>query len=408
VGGGQIGLWGEGRYNRVLVMERKMEDEKRPLRVCYFGTYRANYTRNQILIKGLRAQENVEIFECHATLWHGIEDRVQQASGGWRHPRFWSRVIKTYWQLFRQHNKTPAYDVMLIGYPGQFDAYLGRLLTWRRRVPMALDILMSLHLVAEERGLTEKSPLTGKLLFLFEKGGLKLPDLLLSENFAYENYYCQKYNLSPQIFRRVPHGADDSVYHPRPVSPPENEFRVTYHGMYLPSHGLDTVVGAAKILQKYQDIHFYFYGQGPEKERLEMFASSYNLQNVTFHGFVSQDELLDRLAQSHICLGVFGETLQSYYTIQNKIWEGLAMGRPVISGESELVQEILKHNEQIYLVPRNDAQALADGIVTLKQQPELRQKLAHQGYAYYCQHNSPQALGKTLVEALKKLASKVL
>ena len=43
---------------------------RRKLRVCYFGTYRANYSRNQILIAGLRAQ-GVTVFETHATLWLG-------------------------------------------------------------------------------------------------------------------------------------------------------------------------------------------------------------------------------------------------------------------------------------------------------------------------------------------------
>ena len=57
---------------------------RRPLRICYFGTYRANYTRNQILLKGLRAQEGAEVYECHATLWYGIEDRVEQVPGGIR------------------------------------------------------------------------------------------------------------------------------------------------------------------------------------------------------------------------------------------------------------------------------------------------------------------------------------
>lgn len=39
-----------------------------PLRVCYFGTYRAGYTRNQIILKGLQAQPDVAVHVCHATL----------------------------------------------------------------------------------------------------------------------------------------------------------------------------------------------------------------------------------------------------------------------------------------------------------------------------------------------------
>lgn len=377
--------------------------EKRPLHVCYFGTYRANYTRNQILLAGLKAQANVVVYECHATLWHSIEDRVEQASGGWRSPKFWGRVIKTYWKLFRAHNRTPEYDVMLIGYPGQFDAYLGRLLSWWRRKPMALDILMSLHLVAEERGLTEKSPFTGKLIFWLEKGGLKLPDLLISENGAYEAYYCQKYNLTPDRFQRVPHGADERVYHPRPIQPPIDPFRITYHGTYLPSHGLDAVMETAVILRDQPDIQIHFYGDGPERARIEQFTCQENLQNVIFHGFVSREELLDGLAQAHICLGVFGMTKQSHYTIQNKVWEGLAMGRAVISGDSAVIGEALTHGEHIYLVERNNGQALATAILQLKENVDLRERIAAAGYDRFVNGNAIPALGTATVQALKTI-----
>ena len=43
----------------------------KPLRVCYFGTYRADYARNHILITGLR-RNGVEVIECQESLWHSI------------------------------------------------------------------------------------------------------------------------------------------------------------------------------------------------------------------------------------------------------------------------------------------------------------------------------------------------
>jgi glycosyltransferase involved in cell wall biosynthesis len=374
---------------------------KRPLRICYFGTYRANYTRNQILIQGLRAQKNVVVYECHATLWRGIEDRVAQAKGGWRKPRFWWRVLKTYVQLLHAHSQAPEYDIMLIGYPGQFDSYLGRLLSWWRRKPLALDILMSLYLVAEERGLTRQSPITGRIIFLLEKGGLKLPDLLISENAAYEAYYCRQYNLPHGRFQRVAHGADERIYHPRSLQPPQDHFRVTYHGTFLPSHGLDAVIGAAILLHDTPDIQFHFYGTGPEKEHIETIAKQQELGNVIFHGFVDHDELLDGLAQSHICLGVFGMTRQSHYTIQNKVWEGLAMRTAVISGDSTLVRESLQDRKEIYLIERNNPQALADAICELKANTALREEMAQAGYARFMAGNSMTALGTAMVQALQ-------
>lgn len=372
----------------------------RPLRVCYFGTYRAGYTRNQIVLKGLQAQPDVAVHVCHATLWHGIEDRVQQASGGWRNPRFWQRVAGAYRRLIRAHAAAPDYDVMLIGYPGQFDAYLGRRLAHRRGRPVALDILMSLHLVAEERGLTAAHATTGRLLFRLERGGLRQPDLLIAENAEYRDYISAKYDLPAERFRCVPHGADETVFHPRPLRPPDDHFRVTYHGGYLPSHGMDAILGAAALLRDRGDVCFHFYGSGPEKARIVRQAAELGLSNVTFHGFVSQDELLDALATAHVCLGVFGTTRQAHFTIQNKVWEGLAMGRPVISGDSQTIHAALADRREIYLIARNSPDALAAGLSELRDDPALREAIAAAGHARFLAGNSIPAIGASMKAAL--------
>jgi glycosyltransferase involved in cell wall biosynthesis len=372
-----------------------------PLRVCYFGTYRASYSRNQIVLKGLQAQADVAVHVCHATLWRGIEDRVAQASGGWRRPGFWRRVVGAYRQLIHAHRQTPDYDVMLIGYPGQFDAFLGRRLAHRRGRPVVLDILMSLHLVAEERGLTAAHPATGRLIFRLEQSGLRQPDLLIAENLEYGAYIAEKYRLPPERFRYVPHGADEAVFHPRSLRPPDDHFRVTYHGGYLPSHGMDVIIGAADILRDRPDMRFHFYGNGPEKERIVGRAVALALPNVTFHGFVSQDELLDSLAQAHVCLGVFGTTRQAQFTVQNKVWEGMAMGRPVITGDSPTIRAALADRQEIYLIERDNPRALADALCDLRADPHRREQLAAAGHRRYVAGNSTEAIGRQMKEALE-------
>jgi glycosyltransferase involved in cell wall biosynthesis len=371
-----------------------------PLRVCYFGTYRAGYTRNQIILKGLQAQPDVAVHVCHATLWQGIEDRVAQASGGWRNPRFWQRVAGAYRQLARAHRAAPEYNVMLIGYPGQFDAFLGRRLAHGRGRPVALDILMSLHLVAEERGLVAAHPTTGRLLFQLERAGLRQPDLLIAENAEYGGYIAEKYRLPAERFRYVPHGADETVFHPRPLRPPADRFRVTYHGGYLPSHGMDAILGAAALLRKEPDICFEFFGSGPEKERIVRQASAWGLPNVIFHGYVSQDELLDALAGAHVCMGVVGVTRQARFTIQNKVWEGLAMGRPVISGDSPTIRAALADRREIYLIERDSPEALAKALLELRADPALRESIAAAGHARYLAGNSIPAIGRQMKAAL--------
>lgn len=372
------------------------------MRVCYFGTYRASYSRNKILVAGLKAQ-GITVFETHATLWRGIEDRITQASGGWMNPAFLWRVLRAYWNLFRAHNRTPEYDVMLIGYPGHFDTFLGRLLSWHRKRPMAFDILMSLHLVAEERGITERHPHTARLIFALEKLGLRLPDLLIAENKEYGLYIRNKYQLPEERFSYLSHGADDRVFYPRSKLPPKDSFRVSYHGTYVPSHGLETIIEAARILRTHTEIYFEFYGTGQEHDRIAGLVGDYGLSNVHFHGFVSQEELLDGIASSHICLGVFGVTRQALFTVQNKLWEGLAMGRPIVSGKAAAVSVALRDREHIYLVERSNPEALADAILELQADPALRERLATSGHAKFIEGNSITALGAKASAILREL-----
>ena len=375
-------------------------EKKRPLRICYFGTYRQEYSRNQIMLAGLR-EAGAEVVECHATLWRGIEDRVQQASGGWRSFGFVRRVVGAYWQLLRAHRRLPDYDVMLIGYPGPFDAYLGRLLTWWRRKPMVIDHYMSLYLIAEERGLVAKSPVTGWLIRTLEGWGLKLADRLISDTAEYVAYHCCTYGLTPDRFQLVPAGADGRFFYPRPhLQPPTDCFRVLYYGTYIPNHGVETMVRAAALLRDEPEIVFEFYGEGPERPFAQQLAQQTNAR-ITFHDWVAKDDLPSVMAQSHLCLGVFGTTPQSQMTVQNKIWEAAAMGRPIVSGDSVTVRAALRHNEAIYLVPRRNPQALAEAIVYLKNNPALRQTLGQNAYTRFQQGNTIRQLGEQTVTALE-------
>jgi glycosyltransferase involved in cell wall biosynthesis len=62
------------------------------------------------------------------------------------------------------------------------------------------------------------------------------------------------------------------------------------------------------------------------------------------------------------------------------VWEALALSRPVISGDSPTVRQALTHKQHIYLVKRDDAQALATAILELRENSALREHIAKSGY----------------------------
>ena len=365
-----------------------------PLRVCYFGTYRANYSRNQIMIAGLRAN-GVEVIECRVSLWHGIEDREQVAGGGWARFSFFKRVFVAYSQLLKKYiSSKPKYDVMVLGYPGQLDVFLARLLTWWHRKPLVLDMFMSVYLVALERGLDTRSKISIYLLRKLEWIASRLPDLLICDTEAYREWYAKTYGLSPERFRLVPTGADDRTFKPIDVNKSDDGvFKVLYYGTFIPNHGVKYIIEAANLLKDYPEIQIELVGDGPDKEEALCLAEKYNLQNVIFTDWINKDDLPQKIAEADLLLGVFGSTPQSLMTVQNKIYEGLAMGKPVVTGHAPQVESQFSHGKHIYFCERENGASLAESIIKLSKNLQNVRQIAFQGYKLFLEKYSIQDNG---------------
>jgi glycosyltransferase involved in cell wall biosynthesis len=355
------------------------------------------------MIEGLR-RNGVEVVECHQQLWHGVKDRVRTASGGWLRPGFVVRFIRTYWGLLRAYRQVGHYDVMVLGYPGQVDVYLARVLTWLRRKPLVLDVFMSIYLIALERGLVDQHPVTARLIYWLEKLACSLPDCLIQDTAEYVHWFREVYALNPTRFRLVPTGADDRVFHPLEVDARNDDlFRVLYYGTFIPNHGIEYIVEAARILANEDAFRFELVGKGPDLDKAMRLVQRYDLSNVDFVGWLDKEELVKWVARADVCLGAFGITPQSVMTIQNKIYEGLAMAKPVITGDAPAVRAAMRHGEHVYLVERANPNAIAAGLLALKADSDLRRRLAQQGRRLFLRKYSMERLGQYMLSWLLEL-----
>jgi glycosyltransferase involved in cell wall biosynthesis len=371
------------------------------MKICYFGTYRSDYSRNLIMIDGLR-KVGVEVIECHETLWHGIEDRITTLSGGWKKLRFWGRAIKIYTSLLIKYFYVGDYDAMVVGYPGQFDVYLARILTWLKRKPLIWDVLMSIALVAEERGLAEKNRFIVDVIRFFEKTACFLPDQLIIESRQYAEWFKTIYSVPLERFCLVPLGANERKFFPRPFAKKEQpNFTVLYYGSFIPNHGVSTMLEAARKLQVHADIQFIFAGEGPLRSEFQKEASS--LSNVQFTGYMSDEELMEIITRADVCFGVFGQTKQSMMTIQNKIYECLAMAKPLVTGASERVNEVFIHKKHLFICERN-ADSLVDALLELKSNPDMREFIGKNGHEYFLENFRTEKIGHHFLSCLNNLA----
>ncbi|GIK73496.1 MAG: hypothetical protein BroJett021_24840 [Chloroflexota bacterium] len=313
--------------------------------------------------------------------------------------RTYVRLLKRFWEI-RQD-----YDIMVVGYPGQFDVYLARILTWTYRKPLAWDIFMSIYLIAVERNLDKASPFVVKAIQYIERLACRLPDLLIIDTQEYASWFEKMHGIPSTRFLLVPTGADTSRFNLLPtIQIPSDRFPILYYGTFIPNHSVLTIVEAAKLLADDKSIVFMLVGDGPERDKAEQMVKSLKLTNIEFIGWLGIKELQVLVSQSEVCLGAFGTTPQSLMTVQNKIYEGLAMGKPVLTGDGPAVRASFRHGEHLHLCPRADPSALAESIRFLKNNPDYRRQLGSQGHKYFMEHFTIEHLGGVFVEALYEVA----
>ncbi len=104
------------------------------------------------------------------------------------------------------------------------------------------------------------------------------------------------------------------------------------------------------------------------------------LANVTFAGHVAPDRVL--LYQTAADVLVLPNTAQAAisreHTSPLKLFEYMAAGRPIVASDLPSLREVLRHGENGWLAPPDDATALAAGIRHVLHQPALAARLAAQ------------------------------
>lgn len=362
-------------------------------RIVLFGTYRRNYARNQMLVESLRLV-GYEVIECHVPLWKGFDDRVQIAISGWKTPSFWLRLIKAYISLIRKFIKIKDVDLIIVGYPGYVDIYLARILAWIFRKPLIWDVFNSLHLMMQERGIAKLSPLSARIVYIFEKISFLLPDRLILDNWVFVDWFKKHYKINTDKFRVVPIGADDRYFYPVKREPADDLFKVVYYGTYLPNHGIEYIVDSARILKENRDIVFEFIGEGPTKAYVIELIKKFNLDNISFVDWIDNNLLSNYLADAEVILGAFGTSIQLQLTNNNKVCEGMSMAKPVITGKSLALPVIFRHKENLLLCDCGSGAALAEAILMLHDDEALRESIAINGHKMFTGEFSNASIAK--------------
>jgi phosphatidylinositol alpha-1,6-mannosyltransferase len=185
-----------------------------------------------------------------------------------------------------------------------------------------------------------------------------------------------------------------------------NEPCVLFVGSLIPRKGLTFLVEAAqKIVKEYKQTKFIIVGEGPLRNQLLGEIASKNLSgNFMFLGNVKEQ----MLPTVYNCADVFA--LPSIQEGQGIVLlEAQASAKPVVAFDIGGVDEAVRIGETCLLVKRGSTDELADAVIRLLSDRDLREKMGAKGRQFVLENLTWDICAKKMLnvyrEALKSAST---
>lgn len=308
-------------------------------KVLFWGRFDPGYSRNRV----------------YAALFRELGWDVDYFFVKW-FPKFgdWEAAV-------RGLSRRPLPDLVWVPVCRQRDILAACRWAHRRGVKVLFDPMISAwdKKVLEQRKWRADEP-RAKRLLARETALMNAPDMVTWDTSCHLEFCARTFGVPRERLRVLLTGTDESVFRPQAAElPAGGPFRVLYHGAYLPLHGTEYIVEAARLTEG-EGIQWDFLGWGAYKAATE--AKAAGISNIRFLDKVPYVDVPKVICAHDVVLGVFGTTEKASRVIGNKVYECMACARPTVNEFCTGYPPEAKDCRAITFVPPGDAKAIADAV----------------------------------------------
>jgi glycosyltransferase involved in cell wall biosynthesis len=295
----------------------------------------------------------------------------------------------------------PQCDVILLAEFNQSLALPAWQLARRFGKRLVIDAFTSVYDSAVyDREVARPNSLTASRYWLIDWLACRLADRLLVDTAQHADYFASTFGASRSKLTVIPVGASHEWFETPSAPHHGDHLLVSFFGTYIPLHGIDIILRAAYLLSNRPDIRFEVIGRGQTYQPMQSLVADLALTNVTFLDAIPPADLPTHVAQADICLGIFGTTQKAARVVPNKVYQTLALGKPVLTADTPALRDLFIPGTDLLAVLSGDPHELADAIATLADDPGLRASLAAAGRAHMESTFTESALGSLLLNLL--------
>ena len=166
------------------------------------------------------------------------------------------------------------------------------------------------------------------------------------------------------------YGVDTAIFEPTTIN--NHNPTVLFVGSLLPSKGLRYLIEAMpSVIARSPDTRLIVVGCGSGQSKLEELVHALQIeQNVKFEGSVDHRKIAPYFQQCDVfCLPTLSE---AFGTV---LLEAMSCAKPIVATNVGGVPDVVEHGRSGLIVPLKESKALAQAIITLFENPGLREKM---------------------------------
>lgn len=241
------------------------------------------------------------------------------------------------------------------------------------KCPKFIYTLHGLHLIY-------RAPWQRFPILILERLGNRLVDRLVCVSETVEEM-AKKYTLiHPSRIVLIRNGIDlEKFQNPKPMhrigaEAPEDALVITAIQRLVYPKDVFTIIKAFEAVHaKASRAMLVIVGDGPDASALKAYAEELRLSDKIFF-LGNRTDIPEILALSHMVI-----LSSRFESLGLSLIEGMAAGKPVIGTDVDGIREVIHNGENGFLVPFQDADALADAIVLLLRDAKLRIAMGERG-----------------------------
>jgi glycosyltransferase involved in cell wall biosynthesis/peptidoglycan/xylan/chitin deacetylase (PgdA/CDA1 family) len=305
-----------------------------------------------------------------------------QLSYAWRWMRF---VLASMIFLTRRHRRI-KYDLIHVHNPPDFLVFAAWFPKWT-----GAKLILDIHDIVPELFASKFEKTSGNryfgLLKMVEKASASFVDHVIVSNHIWQQKLIARTVPAEKCSVFLNH-VDPAIFYRRPRTRTDGKVIIIFPGSFQWHQGLDIAIEAFSLIKdRVPNAEFHIYGGGVSEAHLKALTERLGLNDrVKFSGAMSLDLMADVISNAD--LGVVPKRADSFgnEAYSTKIMEFMSQGVPVVISRTK-IDSFYFDDKVAKFFPSGNVQAMADAMLEVIENKELRDSMVERGYEYAARNN---------------------